>query len=41
MEELAIVQRHAHLPPSHRRSAIERLVSRQKTAEKAPAAGAQ
>ena len=37
----AMVQRYAHLSPSHRRSAIERLVSRQVTAERAPAAGAE
>src|SRR2546426_9986357 len=35
------VQRYADLHPSHRRSAIERLVSRQVTVEKAPPAGTQ
>jgi hypothetical protein len=35
---LAMVQRYAHLSPSHRRSAIERLVSRQVTVEKSEAA---
>jgi len=40
-KSLAMVQRYAHLSPSHPRSAIEGLVNRQVTAEKAPAAGAQ
>jgi integrase len=38
---LSMVQRYAHLSPSHCRSAIERLVSRQATAEKTPVAGAE
>ena len=38
---LAMVQRYAHLSPAHRREAIERLVTRAKTAETAPAAGAE
>jgi hypothetical protein len=38
---LAMVQRYVHLSPAHRREAIERLVTRAKTAETAPAAGAE
>jgi hypothetical protein len=43
IKELGVimVQRYADLPPSHRRRAIERLVSQQATVEKAPEAGAQ
>jgi len=38
---LAMVQRYAHLSPAHRREAIERLVTRAKATEAAPAAGAE
>jgi len=38
---LAMVQRYSHLSPSHRRSAIERLVSRQPANEMAGAAGSE
>jgi len=43
IKELGVIKvpRYADLPPSHRRSAIERLVSRQVMVEEAPAAGAQ
>ena len=40
-KSLAMVQRYAHLSPAHRREAIERLVTRAKTTETAPAAGAE
>jgi integrase len=40
-KSLAMVQRYAHLSPAHRREAIERLVTRAKTTESAPAAGAE
>src|SRR2546427_10454932 len=36
---LSMVQRYAHLSPGHQRSAIERLVTRQRTREAAQAAG--
>jgi integrase len=39
-KSLSMVQRYAHLSPSHRRTAIERLVTRQVTAEPAKATGA-
>jgi integrase len=40
-KSLPVVQRYAHLSPSHRRTAIERLVTRQTTAEPPSAAGAE
>ena len=40
-KSLAMVQRYAHLSPAHRREAIERFVTRAKTTETAPAAGAE
>ena len=40
-KSLAMVQPYAHLSPAHRREAIERLVSRTKMVEAAPAAGAE
>ena len=36
---LSMVQRYAHLSPGHQRSAIERLVTRQRTREAVQAAG--
>ena len=39
-KSLPMVQRYAHLSPSHRRTAIERLVTRQTSAEPAKATGA-
>lgn len=38
---LSMVQRYAHLSPGHQRNAIERLVTRQRTADDAQAAGAE
>jgi integrase len=38
---LSMVQRYAHLSPSHRRTAIERLVTRQVVADDAKASGGQ
>jgi site-specific recombinase XerD len=38
---MAMTLRYSHLSPGHRRTAIERLVSRQTTDESAPAAGAE
>ncbi|MDO8479505.1 MAG: tyrosine-type recombinase/integrase [Candidatus Rokubacteria bacterium] len=38
---LSRVSRYAHLSPSHRSQAIERLVTRATTGEDAPVAGAQ
>ena len=40
-KSLAMVQRYSHLSPSHRRSAIERLVTHQSAPEKAPLVGAE
>jgi integrase len=40
-KSLQMVQRYAHLSPSHRRSAIERLVRRPSSAEPAKAVGAE
>lgn len=40
-KSLAMVQRYAHLSPSHRSEAIERLVSRQTECGTARAAGAE
>jgi integrase len=40
-KSLAMVQRYAHLSPSHRRTAIERLVTRQVSLERATVAGAE
>jgi integrase len=40
-KSLQMVQRYAHLSPSHRRSAIERLVRRPISAEPAKAVGAE
>jgi hypothetical protein len=40
-KSLQMVQRYAHLSPSHRRSAIERLVRRETSAEPAKAVGAE
>jgi integrase len=40
-KSLAMVQRYAHLSPAHRREAIDRLVTRAKAAEGAPAAAAE
>ncbi len=40
-KSLSMVQRYAHLSPSHRRTAIERLVTRQPMAEPTKAAGAE
>jgi integrase len=40
-KSLLMVQRYAHLSPSHRRTAIERLVTRQVKAEPANATGAE
>jgi 3',5'-cyclic AMP phosphodiesterase CpdA len=40
-KSLAMVQRYAHLSPSPRRAAIERLVTRQAATEGAPVAGAE
>ena len=38
---MAMTQRYSHLSPGHRRTAIERLVTRLTTAESVPAAGAE
>ena len=38
-KSLAMVQRYAHLSPSHRSQAIERLVAREKPAEQREASG--
>jgi len=40
-KSLAMVQRYAHLSPAHRREAIERLVTRVKATEAAPATGSE